>query len=281
MRHLVAEIFRLLFKVPFFKKKYFGIYKRILYPLNLFKGVKKRYLFKKTIRFDLYIDDWIQQNLFFLNEYEPRELYFVKNTIKEGDVFVDIGANIGLYTLYASKLVGEKGKVIAFEPFADNFNHLRQNVSLNYHKNIVLENLAISQKKEKIPIAYHVKEANKGMVSSYLNEFSYKAFVDSISLDLYFHENPITRLDFIKIDIEGGEYPALLGMRETLNKYGPTILIEINKEILLTTPYTEKCIVQYLQELNYEKYAWDNDQVFSKEVTHNFVFKRKHRGLVN
>lgn len=274
MRSILAEIFRILFRFTIFKKRFFGIHQRIISPLNLFEGVKKRFYFKNSILFDLCIDDWIQENLFFLGEYEAEELIFFENTIKEGDVFVDIGANIGLYTLYASNLVGNNGKVISFEPYGDNFRFLEHNVSLNNKNNIVLEKLAVSRAKKHISIAYDKKDANRGMASTYLKEFSHKELVDSISLDLYFEQKPIDKITFIKIDIEGGEYPALLGMQKTLSKYGPTILIEINKEILSLTPYTEQNIVQYLNQLGYRKYNWKNDLVPLQQMKDNFVFKK-------
>lgn len=273
MRSFLADIFKLVFTLSFFRKRFYGIHERLIHPFNLFKGVKKR-CYHKNILFDLYIDDWIQENLFFLGEYEAPELSFLEDTLKEGDVFIDIGANIGLYTLLASTLVGENGKVISFEPFAYNFNRLKHNVAQNFNKNIVLEKLAVSEKKEKITIAYDAKEANRGMASAYLTDFSYSETTDSTSIDGYFRENSLNKVNFIKIDIEGGEFPALLGMRETLNKYGPVILIEINKEVLARTPYTERAIIEYLNQLGYKQYNWNNDPQSLHISTNNFVFKR-------
>lgn len=120
-----------------------------------------------------------------MGTYEEAELSFISNFLKEGDVFVDVGANIGLHTLFASKLVGNEGKVISFEPFSLNFKSLKRNVSLNKSENIVLENLAISKDSETLDILYNVKDANLGMASSFLVDYSHKEKVDATTLDSY------------------------------------------------------------------------------------------------
>ena len=74
----------------------------------------------------------------------------IEKQIKKGDVILDIGANIGFYTLIMAKLVGEKGKVYAFEADPTNFEILKKNVEVNGYKNIVLVNKVVSNKNEKI-----------------------------------------------------------------------------------------------------------------------------------
>lgn len=254
MRSLLADIFRILFRIAFFRKRFFGIHKKIFKPLNLFRGIKKRIRLKNGIFFDLLIGDWVQENIFFLGEYEAAELRYVEKSIKAGDVFIDIGANIGLYTLHASAWVGSGGKVIAFEPLPQNFNSLKNNVSLNKGENITLENLAVGEKNGKIEIYYNDIEANSGMASAYLSEYSGSDKMDVVSLDKYFHQHPVKKIDFIKIDIEGGEYKALLGMKSTLSNYSPTLLIELNEEVLSKTPHRDQDIIDLLNGLGYHKH---------------------------
>src|ERR1700722_4854735 len=88
--------------------------------------------------------EYIQRNVYFLDYYEIRETNYVKKILREGDVFVDIGANIGWFTLLASAGVGASGQVIAFEPSGRIHQHLADNVRLNDCRNVVLERLAIS-----------------------------------------------------------------------------------------------------------------------------------------
>lgn len=279
MRSLLAEIFKFLFTIPFLKKKFYGIHKRIISPLNLFKGVEKRINFKKDIILELHIDDWIQENLFFLGSYEETELCFIEKSLNKGDVFLDIGANIGLFTLVASKLVGEKGKVIAFEPFTKNFQSLSKNVSLNRSENIQLENNAVSETNKEIEVFYNDQLSNLGMVSSYMIGNNQSEKINAVSVDTYLKNNPVKTISFIKIDVEGGEYPVLLGMKETLSKYNPRLLVEINEEILAHTPYRESDIIDYLTNLGYNKYYLDGNgnliTTSSGIESNNYVFIKK------
>ncbi len=280
MRSILSEVFKFLFKKPFFRKKFFGIHKRIFAPLNLFKGVKKRIKLKNDISFELDISDWIQGNLYFLEEYENPELQFVEKSLKKGDVFIDIGANIGLYTLVASKLVGENGKVIAFEPLMQSYHSLKKNVSINSRKNIVLENLAIAEMNTQIDIFYNRKAANLGMASSYLNEYSDSHEANAVSIDLYLKKHPLTSIELIKIDIEGGEYSALVGMKDTLINYTPKLLLEIDEDILSFTPYSERDILDYLENLGYKKHFIDDNGDLTKTEKNkkrkNYAFIKKN-----
>jgi len=254
MRKVLANLFRLLFKIPFFEKRFFGFHKRIFAPFKLFKGVTQTIKFKNKIFLELQVNDWIQENIFFLDKYEESELKFIKKSINKGDVFIDIGANIGIHSLFASNLVGEKGKVISFEPFSINYNSLIKNISLNNSRNIVLEKLAISAKESLVNIFYNCKDYNFGMASSYLTNYTNSEKVKSTTLDLYLKNKSFDRIDFIKLDIEGGEYPALLGMENILKKYHPILLVEILDNNTLTQSDNEENIISFLKNIGYVKY---------------------------
>jgi len=117
MRSLLADIFRLVFKIKFFKNRFFGIHQRIIQPLNLFKGVSKKVNWNNR-NLTLNIDDWIHENIYFLGEYETAELKAIEKYIHENSVFIDLGANLGLHTLYFSNIIHENGCIISFEPFS-------------------------------------------------------------------------------------------------------------------------------------------------------------------
>jgi FkbM family methyltransferase len=76
------------------------------------------------------------------------ETKFLKKIIKKGDTVIDVGANIGYYTLLFSKLVGKEGKIYAYEPLPENFKLLKKNIFINKYKNIVLINRALSNKEK-------------------------------------------------------------------------------------------------------------------------------------
>ncbi len=78
--------------------------------------------------------------------YEPLETKLVRKEVKKSDVVLDIGANIGYYTLILAKLVGKKGRVFAFEPDPTNFALLKKNISINGYKNVILVPKAVAGK---------------------------------------------------------------------------------------------------------------------------------------
>ena len=143
--------------------------------------------------------------------FEPLETEVVKKEIKKGDVVIDVGANIGYYTLLFAKLVGEEGRVYAFEPDPDNFELLKRNVEINRYENVVLVQKAVSQKTEEIKL--YLSARNKGDHRTYtLNDNRDSIAIQSTSLDDYFEADGRI-IDFIKMDIQGSEGDAVLGMQ--------------------------------------------------------------------
>lgn len=141
-------------------------------------------------------------------EEETTKLF--KSIVKEGDIVVDIGANIGYYTLMASSLVGPSGKVYAFEPDPINHSLLVKNIELNGFSNIVTEQKAVSDKNGKLK--FYLNKDDVGAHTLYQPKFSCDVLdVESIRLDDYFSSKKIP-INFIKMDIEGAELAALLGM---------------------------------------------------------------------
>lgn len=276
MKTVLAIIFSYLFKVKFFKKRFFGIHNRLFKPFNLFKGVTRLTKWNGLILL-LHIDDWIQENLYFLGEYEKAELTSIAVFLKHDSIFIDIGANIGLYTLYASKIIKENGQIISFEPFLENFKSLAKNVELNGVSNVRLEKMAIGKKEGVIKLYYDEKEKNLGMVSSIYQGKGAREEVKLISLDSYLKNEQFTKIDLIKIDIEGFEHSALLGMRNTLTKFHPTLLIEILNTYKSVTNKSE--CDQLLTVLGYKKYFIDDYGILSKNEVNvnrmNYIYSTK------
>ena len=158
--------------------------------------------------------------------YEKNETNFVKDSVNKGDLVIDIGANIGYYTLMFAKLVGDTGKIYAFEPDPKNFSILEKNIQVNGYNNIILEKKAVSNKLGKSTLYMNENSAGSSMHKP--NNVVNQIYVDLITLDSYFEVNAITP-DFIKIDIEGYELNALKGMESILQSSDKTkIMIEYN-----------------------------------------------------
>lgn len=137
-----------------------------------------------------------------------------KKVVKEGDFVVDLGANIGYYTLLAARLVGRKGKVYAFEPEPINYRLLLKNIELNGYDNIVAMQKAVSNVAGKIRLFLHNKSTGSHTIypSDEGREF---IEVESVTLDGFLKEekHPI---NVIKMDIEGAEMAAFSGMAKVI-----------------------------------------------------------------
>jgi len=172
----------------------------------------------------MFVDLWdsaVSTHLFVSKTWEPEETRLVSSLLREGDVFVDVGANVGYFTLVASDAVGKSGKVFAFEPEPKNFSLLRKNVQVNKCVNARCEQKAVNGTDH--PVELYLSSFNYGdhrIFQSHDDE-DYnrgrqraRTQVEGVTLDSYFA--PGTRVDFIKMDVQGAEYFALQGMKRVL-----------------------------------------------------------------
>lgn len=156
---------------------------------RIFVSIKPDYIDVKE-GFRLYLfnqKDLISDYIAVSGEYEPFIAELMKKNIKPGDTVVDIGSHIGYFTILMSKLVGETGKVYAFEPEKRNFELLKKNVEFNKCSNVILNNIAISDKTGKIKL-YLTNKSNSGTHSIHDSEgYTYEIQeVDCMTLDDYF-----------------------------------------------------------------------------------------------
>lgn len=175
---------------------------------------------------------------------------FLVQFLKEGDVCLDVGANIGFYTLLASALVGESGRVYAFEPTPRTFNILTTNSDTK--KNVVRVNAALMDAEGKKELADYGAEMS-GLNTMFPSDAPRNASVEThlvqaTTLDAYCKSHDI-RPTFIKIDTEGAEEAVLLGGRQTLAAHHPVLVIEVQREAPLG-------VVAFLAALGYEAYQF-------------------------
>lgn len=148
--------------------------------------------------------------------YEELTTNTVKEEVKEGFIVLDIGANIGYYTLLFSKLVGKEGKVFAFEPDPANFSLLKDNLLLNNCTNVISEQKGVADKNCKGKL-YLGKNSSGGHQIFDFGEKRNFLEIELIRLDDYFKDFT-KNIDFIKMDVEAAEILALKGMEEILRK---------------------------------------------------------------
>lgn len=164
----------------------------------------------------MWLDDQDTLELATQEIYEPFETALFKKEIKTGQTVLDIGANIGYYTLIAVKLVGPRGKVYAFEPDPDNFFLLKKNVESNGYANVILVNQAVSDKTKTAKL--FLNKTNKGDHRLYDSRDKRPSIsVQTVKLDDFFKKLD-KKINFIKMDIQGSEAGALEGLKLLIRK---------------------------------------------------------------
>lgn len=175
---------------------------------------------------------------------------FLVQFLKEGDVCLDVGANVGFYTLLTSSLVGEGGKVYAFEPTPRTFDILRKNSTGK--KNVTHINAALMEAEGKRDLADYGAEKsglNTILPTSSPDGISPVMFsVEATTLDSYCLSHDI-RPTFIKIDTEGAEEMVLKGGLKTLAAHHPVLIIEVQRE-------TPQNVITVLSALGYQAYQF-------------------------
>jgi len=162
----------------------------------------------------------------FRDYYEP-ELLYLERVLSPGKVFVDAGANFGIYTLLASKIVGEGGRVISFEPSSRVFPVLRRNIALNGFKNVLAFPLALTDKQGLAQLYYHsaVGCDSLGKDASFEQD-AYSEEVETKSLDNVLKCTSVGRVDVIKLDVQGAEELVLRGANEIVTFMRPVVIFE-------------------------------------------------------
>jgi FkbM family methyltransferase len=149
-----------------------------------------------------------------------------------GDWVLDVGANIGHYTMRFSELVGKSGRVFAFEPIPETFELLAANVAYLQERNVTLLNVAASD--SVCVLGMKIPQFESGLENYYMAQLSTDAVdleVLCLAIDLL---GLPKRISFAKIDAEGHELSVLKGMTELLRRDHPTLVIEDNSREVIT-----------------------------------------------
>ncbi len=161
---------------------------------------------------------------FFGEHYEPFSAALVSELVNQGDVCIDIGANVGSYTFLMADSTGPEGKVFAFEPNPDLYNLLLDSVELNQASSFIcVDNKALSSKSGEILKFYISDNPRNSGTSSLVNHGVFVSeenfiLVETISLTDYFRMNLIDKCKILKIDVERAELEVINGMTSLLKE---------------------------------------------------------------
>lgn len=203
------------------------------------------------------------------DELRDDELFF-ERFLREGDVVIDAGANVGLLTLRASKLVGANGKVVSIEPHPETFQWLEKNIFLNNFSNIQLYNVAVGHKEQTVSFTnFKIKDVNK------VSEIEGTIQLPMKTLDTLCAQVP--RCYLLKIDVEGFELPALFGAEELL-KRTDVIMFESSPRNFILQNYNLQDIFRYLSLQGFSIYKIAEDFEIEK-VASNYETIQKYENL--
>ena len=195
-------------------------------------------------------DKGLSKDLLLHKKREHLSTDFIKSFIKEEDIIIDIGANIGYYALLEAK-IAKKGKVYAIEPVSENRKFLIENIKLNNYKNISVYPYAISDKTGKKQIYVYDKKNWSSFTKNPFGKIIKNDEVNAIKLDDFIKLNLKKSPTFIRMDTEGHEYEIINGMKKILESKKPLkLFIEFHSLFLSEKKIKE--VMNVLKDNNFK-----------------------------
>ena len=184
--------------------------------------------------------------------WEPIETCMMRQLVEEGNTVLDIGANIGYYSILFSKVVGDQGEIHSFEPFVDNHKLLFANTIINDCHNVTTYQKAVGALNGKTDL--YISEENNGDHQLFASDGRVPVTAEVISIDQYFSDKHI---DFIKIDTQGSEFNILKGMQETIkhNRKHLSMMLEFCPNLLQKAGSNVEELISLLVSLDAQAFS--------------------------
>jgi len=198
---------------------------------------------------------------YFPPDYESDNFHFLKDHCKKGDVVIDVGAHIGLFSVCAAQLTGGDGKVYSFEPAPPTNALLKKTVSINHKQNIVEPRSEAVAEKEGTTFFYVSDtegDNSNSLVSYRMDKKLDKVEVKITSVDNFVGANKINKINFIKIDAEGYECSVLKGAEQTFKEFRPVGILALHPLGIESNGDSLGEIFDFLQKINYKIVYKDN-----------------------
>lgn len=252
--------------------------------MNLIQRLKNKIIFEKRkflsrkdqikktqYGFKIILDLKKDVDLYFYEDnFEKDTLSFFASILKPGNVVLDIGANIGIYTLLASIKVGSTGKVYAFEPAKWANYRLRKNIELNYRTNIEVINKAVSDHSGYCDFHICEDDAYNSLGNNPMRVVKDIKTIEVISIDEFVSQKGLSHVEIVKIDTEGADYLVLKGAKKLLSSPNPPVVFcEYNRDIKNGFNHNLNEFEEYIKSFNYQLYEIKENQlvVFNSAIS--------------
>jgi FkbM family methyltransferase len=220
---------------------------------------------------------------------EPNELAFVDRFLKPGMTCIDAGANMGLFTLLASRKVGAEGTVWAFEPSYREYDRLTENLRLSQADNVQAFSIALLDREGEAPLSIadggHTGQNTLGAFV-YAIDLLRVEVVRTSPLDQLVRARGLARVDLMNIDVEGAELALLAGAAETLKAHRPVLLLEVLPSALEKQGTSRQELLKLLQGHQYNLFCFDSASglprpATTQELENNVVAVPAEKGPVS
>jgi len=199
--------------------------------------------------------------LFVGGRIDPNEFAFLDRVLAPGQVFIDVGANDGLYALFASRKLGSSGTVLAVEPSRRELARLREHAALNGAANIRVAPVALGAASGHATLMVaDGRHAGHNTFGLFGHGGTRCELVDDVPverLDDLLAREGLERVDVLKLDVEGAEAAVLAGASRTLAQSRPLLLVEVFDDALRAQGSSARELVEGLRALGYELYTFD------------------------
>lgn len=207
----------------------------------------------------LYLDSRLSQDIY-CGYFEKEERQFIRDYLKMGDTFVDVGANIGMFTLIASQAVGEAGRVYSFEPCSKAFSRLIKNVDLNGFKHTKCLQIALSDHagEETMNVSLDGYDACNSFAHPTAGHSFAVERVCTARWDDFAREHDLAgRVALMKIDVEGWENRVLSGGKEFFSREdAPILQVEFTEEASQSAGSSCESLYRQLESLGYRMFVY-------------------------
>jgi FkbM family methyltransferase len=235
-----------------------------IHRLKYRDGRPHRCVVTPSLEFLIYPNGELAEFISLAQMFERTELGLVAGLLKPGMKVIDAGANIGLYSLLAAKCVGERGQIWSFEPSQTTYRLLTENLSLNQVTTVQANRLALSDFQGELTL-----RSERGFGDLYRHlDYGGSAVAGDVTekvgvstLDDFAAEHEINEIDFLKIDVEGGEYRLLKGAQRLLAQSpNVTVMFESEEIWCKRSGCTTDDAFELLKSLGFRLYSWSKKQ---------------------